>query len=87
MGIYGTMTQQGTHNVMATMAAHTGLGPGSVLLDIGSGLCRCVVQAALAQSCALVRTCALRRSWCLKPSCADSRAQARPRHVVRLIGR
>jgi len=40
VGIYGSMTQQGTHNIMSVMAQHTCLNSDSVLVDIGSGLCR-----------------------------------------------
>jgi hypothetical protein len=47
MGIYGSMTQQGTCAILESMARETCLGPSSVLVDIGSGLCRCVDQTEL----------------------------------------
>jgi hypothetical protein len=40
VGIYGSMTQQGTDNIMKAMAQHAGLDRSSILVDIGSGLCR-----------------------------------------------
>jgi hypothetical protein len=40
VGIYGTLTKKGTSAVMQVMAKSTGLGPSSVLVDIGAGLCR-----------------------------------------------
>lgn len=48
VGIYGSMTQQGTCNIMQAMAEHTGLGKDSVFVDIGSGLCRWVQHAWIA---------------------------------------
>lgn len=44
VGIYGSMTQQGTCAILDAMAKETRLGPSSVLVDIGSGLCRCAIR-------------------------------------------
>lgn len=40
VGIYGSMTRAGTSAIMGAMAEHAGMGPDSVLVDIGAGLCR-----------------------------------------------
>ena len=46
VGIYGSMTQQGTSAIMTAMVQHTGMGPGSTLVDLGAGLCRSVSRFA-----------------------------------------
>lgn len=42
MGIYGSMTQTGSTNMLEAMVELAGLGPDSILVDIGSGLCKYV---------------------------------------------
>ncbi len=40
-GVYGSITRVGTSEVLDVMAQYAALGPGSIVLDIGSGLGRC----------------------------------------------
>ncbi len=40
VGIYGSMTQAGTCSIMGAFVDHAGMQADSVLVDIGSGLCR-----------------------------------------------
>eukprot|EP00197_Chlamydomonas_leiostraca_P011735 CAMPEP_0202884102 /NCGR_PEP_ID=MMETSP1391-20130828/40434_1 /ASSEMBLY_ACC=CAM_ASM_000867 /TAXON_ID=1034604 /ORGANISM="Chlamydomonas leiostraca, Strain SAG 11-49" /LENGTH=206 /DNA_ID=CAMNT_0049567231 /DNA_START=54 /DNA_END=671 /DNA_ORIENTATION=+ len=49
IGIYGSMTQAGTCAIMGAMAEHAGMGPDSVLVDIGAGLGRPLLHAVLEQ--------------------------------------
>ncbi|KAJ9533986.1 hypothetical protein QJQ45_027054 [Haematococcus lacustris] len=45
VGIYGTMTKTGTHSILQAMEGKAELNSSSVLVDIGSGLCRPLLHA------------------------------------------
>lgn len=40
-GCYGTLTRAGAQRIFAELAAAAGLGPASVLIDVGAGIGRC----------------------------------------------
>ena len=43
-GLYGSITQSGMQKVLECMRHNAALDPGSVLVDIGAGLGRCVCR-------------------------------------------
>jgi hypothetical protein len=44
-GIYGSITQKGTQRILTSLHHNCGLGPDSVLVDIGAGLGRPLLHA------------------------------------------
>ena len=45
-GLYGSLTRTGMQRILDSLALHCSLGSDSRLVDIGAGLCRCLVPSA-----------------------------------------